>query len=168
MASASQAKTFLKTPRDKLRAGIFYLSVIWIITGPLMWHMIKLDSYLFIPWRMFSGSGIDLMDVTYYTYEADGSRRELDRFEALGLERDRRAYPWLWAIVGEDEAIRVAQYLCGALGEDADVRLEARRATRDGWVEAFAADENLCVAHPPLILDNNTLPPNETTHETTN
>ena len=74
----------------------------------------------------------------------DGSEQDLDRFELLDFPDPRKAPSWMWRIPHIGRARAIAVQLCAELGPGADVRLVARRATKQGWKTQFDGSYEWC------------------------
>lgn len=98
---------------------------------------------------MFRNIGIDpdadngLMDATFYVV-ASGELKEINRFEILGYENPRHAPEEIFRITGESGIEYVSESLCEELGNDSDLRVKARMATKQGWKIQYNAEKNLC------------------------
>jgi hypothetical protein len=87
---------------------------------------------IFPVWQMFSGSGLGLSQVRYFEQDQADGRREIDRYETMGVERLDQPRG-VWRVHGTDGARRLGKKLCRALGPGARVELELRTGTRRGW-----------------------------------
>jgi hypothetical protein len=129
------------------RAIAFVLALVWIVGPPFYRQILHGKNKHARAWVMFSGIGIGAVDARFYAQLPDGTRRELDRFAELGSKRPVSARKR--RIRGEQATWGIARQLCRKLGDGADVRVVARRGTRDGWVVDDDGESNVCAAPPP-------------------
>ena len=129
------------------RAAVFVLILAWIVGAPFYRQILGGKNKHARPWVMFSGISVGAMDAKFYEQQADGTRRKLDRYEALGAERPKN--PRKRRLKGKHGAWGIARQLCRRLGPDADIRAVVRRATKDGWVLDYDGEENMCEVAPP-------------------
>ncbi len=84
-----------------------------------------------------------LMDATFYVVN-NGELTEINRFEILGYDKPKRAPEEIFRITGDSGIKRVSESLCKKLGNDTDLRVKARMATKQGWKTQYNAEKNLC------------------------
>ena len=126
------------------RAVAFLAIAAYIIAGPFYRQILHGRSEWFRPWVMYSGAGIDVCAIAWYSREADGDRL-LDRFDTLGYRAVDDAPRSLRIISNRNAGLVIAAQLCDKLGDGTDLRAEGRCSTRGGWQTAFNRSKNLCV-----------------------
>lgn len=130
-----------------LRAVAFLLVLAWIIGAPLYRQGFKGKNKHARPWIMFSGIALDSVDARFYQRQPDGSDTLLERYEILGMKRP--STPRSRHIRGRHGTWGIAKQLCNRLAPEADIRVDARRATRHGWVVDYDRSKNLCKEPAP-------------------
>ncbi|HLE74646.1 MAG TPA: hypothetical protein VI864_01190 [Candidatus Bathyarchaeia archaeon] len=68
----------------------------------------------------------------------------IDRFKVLGYYSRRDAPRSVVQIENQQQALSIARRLCQRLGQEADVRLYTRKASRRGWEWIAQGETNLC------------------------
>ena len=129
------------------RSLIFAMLFLWMAVGPFYRQVLEVHNDLthyVREWSMFSARGIGFVEARYFQIMPDGSEQDLDRFELLGFPDPRQAPDWLWRIPHMVRARNIAVQLCAKLGPGADVRLVARRATKQGWKTQFDGSYEWC------------------------
>jgi hypothetical protein len=111
----------------------------FMVGGPVAEQIGGLRSPYIRSWIMFSAPGIGLVDASFTIRQADGSFARLDRFDALGEQRDGKLRR-----INRDELTEIITRLCAAEGPGADIRVVARLAVRKGWRTLEAGDQNVC------------------------
>ena len=126
------------------RRPIFVGLLAYILLGPAFPMLLGVREGPFRAWRMFWKWGSDICEVHYVKVDRGGRRSPLDRFRALGY-RTRADAPRSLRFVRDPAAItEIGAKLCRKLGGRADVRVEARCGSPDGWVTANDGRQNLC------------------------
>jgi hypothetical protein len=150
-ASARLPSTIASRPEHRTmawaRAVGFVVVLAWIVGAPLYRQVLAGSNAHARAWVMYSGIGLGVVDARFYERRPDGTRRPLDRFRDLEVGRPVR--PAARRLVGQRATLEIARRLCRRLGKDADVRVVARRATREGWLLDYDGEENLCTAPRP-------------------
>lgn len=129
------------------RAIGFVLVLAWMIGPPFYRQILHGKNKHARAWVMFSGIGLGVVDARFYAQLPDGTRRELDRFEELGGKRPKSVSKR--RIRGQQAVWGIARQLCRRLGDEADVRVVARRGTREGWVVDYDGESNICTTASP-------------------
>ena len=124
----------------RIRLAVFIAIAAFMLTGPVAEQMLGTRSTFWRSWTMFSAIGLGLVDASFQTRQPDGTLRPLDRFATLDARRDRKVR----RIVGADELTTLIERLCQALGPEADLRVKARLAMRQGWQIIRTDDRNAC------------------------
>lgn len=136
-----------------LRVATILLIGGFLSWGPIWVQVLRKPFAINRPWAMYSGAGLDTCDVDYYRIKPDGTRREVDRLRLL-----HGGKPW-WALshrelrlADEKQIRRDASLMCKKLqGEDPDLRVVARCATRRKWRPVLNGEVNLCAPEPPKV-----------------
>lgn len=123
-----------------VRLAVFIAIALFMLAGPVVEQVLGTRSTFWRSWTMFSGIGLGLVDASFQTRQSDGTLLPLDRFATLDAQRDRKVR----RIVGADELTKLIQRLCQALGPEADLRVKARVAMRQGWQIIRTEDRNAC------------------------
>ena len=115
------------------RAVAFTLLMLYVVFGPFYKQVLKGKGNAFRAWRMYHSRGIGVCAVEFYIRQPDGRIEYIDYFKTLGYDklvglphRSRR-------ILGEKGVLEVGQRLRKKVGTAADLRVNARIGTRDGW-----------------------------------
>jgi hypothetical protein len=133
--------------RARARAGCFVALAAFIVGAPVYRQLLGGKNRHLRAWVMFSGIGLGAVEARFSIRRPDGTLEPIDRFAARGQKapddpRRRR-------IKGARETWNEARRICRASSGSPDVRVEARRATRDGWVVDFDGTTNLCTEPAP-------------------
>ena len=109
----------------------------WTLAGGSDWGPLR-------DWRPYMTVGYDICDA-HWSLRSDGVEEGLDRHEILGKG------PWYATklkyrrLQSPEAVLKIAHRMCGELGAEADVRVEARCADgRGGWVTHYDREENAC------------------------
>jgi hypothetical protein len=125
-----------------LRALVTAGAIVWMWAGPMHDQVLRGRSEVLRGWQMFAGAGLATTEVHFYTRDAEGIDRTLDRYALLAPNGER---PRSLTHLKDAAAVKkVAQRLCRKLGDGADVRAGFRTATRMGWKRRLGREENLC------------------------
>ncbi len=125
-----------------LRAMAFVLIAAWMLFGPVYRQVLGEVDVIFRKWTMFSGIGINMLDVAFYTREPGGTLAILDHKSVLLYSDDTRPE----RVMQLADVYNIGFRLCDVL-QGADVRVVARRATKQGWKDLpqFSGTENMCM-----------------------
>lgn len=124
----------------RARLAVFAAIAAFMLAGPMVEQVLGAHSTFWRSWTMFSAIGLGLVDASFQTRQPDGTLLPLDRFATLDARRDRKGR----RIAGADELTALIQRLCQALGPEADLRVKARLARRQGWQVIHTEDRNAC------------------------
>ena len=145
MNSASRKENYASA----IRAALFFIILAWMLFGPAYRQVFGGENKIFRSWTMFENMGIDpdtnngLMDATFYVVN-NGELTEINRFEILGYDKPKHAPEKIFRITGDSGIKHVSESLCKKLGNDTDLRVKARMATKQGWKTQYNAEKNLC------------------------
>jgi hypothetical protein len=126
-----------------IRSFLFLVIAAWMMWGPLYRQVLGGHSPVFRQWQMYNKKGINYYEVKYYL-SREGSLIPIDRHEVLKVPKGRKGPKWFWRIESQEALRRINQGICDSYGGDADVRLFARQATRQGWVPYAQGEKNVC------------------------
>lgn len=125
---------------ERLRTIVGWAIVAYLVGGPFLVQVVGVQTFVVPRWRMYTGFGTDICVVSY---TADG--QPVDRAVALGYD-DASDLPRKQRGLADFEAVhRQSRALCRRLG-DVDLRVDARCATRGGWVHVARGGVNACRA----------------------
>lgn len=146
-----------------LRTVALLLLTTWIVGGPLYRQVFGGKSKWVRAWVMFKTKGVGAVSGTLYVRDAAGEDQPLDRFELMGEPEpygmfDDRPPTWLWKVREEEGFSKLTKRLCRALGPDADLRADARIATKKGWETLSERERNLCKRVPAPPADGTERP----------
>jgi hypothetical protein len=127
-------------PVRRIRLIIFMTVAAFMLAGPVSEQLAGTRTVFWRSWTMFSGIGIGLIDASFSVRPPDGGLMPIDRFVALGERRNGK----LRRIETSEELTSIVERLCAALGSGADLRVQARQATRDGWRIITMGEQNAC------------------------
>jgi hypothetical protein len=147
------------------RATAFALLLAWIVGGPFYRQVLGGKSRYVRAWLMFEWTGLNVEDARFYRQASNGKRIELDPWATLGEERPEN--PTKRRLKKKRGVLLMAGKLCRALGNHADVRVVARRATRAGWTVDFDGKKNVCFEAGKLRVEpkKNSTPESEPEEE---
>ena len=128
---------------SRLRFPIFIVLAALMLLGPVYGHFFATGSARYLGWRMYSRSSVGFCAVRYFTVDAQGRSTLVDHVRALGYA-DRPVPKDLWRVPSLRAARVHGRKICQRLGGHPDVRLEARCASPDGWVEVASGGVPLC------------------------
>ena len=77
--------------------------------------------------------GIGVCDVEFDLRHPDGRIEHIDRFQVLGRDKLLGSPHHSRRIMGEEGVLRVGRRIRQKVGATADLRVNARIGTRDGW-----------------------------------
>lgn len=119
------------------RTFAFAAFVVLMVGGPFYKQVLGGETLLLREWTMYSGLGLRVCDVAFYIQEVNGARVPVDRYAVLGYASFQDAPMEVRRMKGEAGVLAVAHRLQAVLGEDKDLRVDAKIATRVGWVPLF-------------------------------
>ncbi|HMB94170.1 MAG TPA: hypothetical protein VKP65_25195 [Rhodothermales bacterium] len=123
--------------KEHTRTVAFVVFVLLMVGGPFYKQVLGGETILLREWTMYSGLGLRVCDVAFYIQEADGHRMPVDRYEVLGYAAVQEAPIEVRRLEGAAGVLAVAHKMQEALGDDKDLRVDARIATPVGWVPLF-------------------------------
>ena len=124
------------------RAAVFMLLMLCIVLGPSYKQVFKGKSKVLGAWRMYYGRGFGVCDVEFYIRHPDGRIEYIDHFKALGYDKLLKLHHHSRRIRREKGVLEVGQRMRQKVGDDVDLRVNARIGTRDGW-ETLYADKRI-------------------------
>jgi hypothetical protein len=130
------------------RALLFLIVAALVFVTPAWRQVLGQRSRYVRDWELFNEVGVGLVVADFSRRDEDGSETAIDRYAALGYADRTLAPRWLRSMHGEAGMMHVARKLCERLGP-VDLRAQAQIATMNGWVPAFAGENNLCGPLPP-------------------
>ena len=140
MPSSSSQRTLL------LRGLIAAVIAGFLLIGPVVSQVFGVSTpKVYQKWRMFSGKGRKVCQVAYRVAEPDGTLRDLDHLEILGLKNRRGPIR-----LTRDHLPGLTQSMCRRLSargaQSVDLRLVARCGSRGLWVDHSQAERSVCRA----------------------
>lgn len=129
---------------SKTRLAVFLLILSFMALGPFYRQILGGKNNLFRQWVMFKGKGVGVVDATFYQVLPNGEHVRINRYEVLGFKDPGQAPKTIKRMVGRSGTLVVVKALCEKLGEGADVRVQSRWASREGWKSGFQGETNLC------------------------
>jgi hypothetical protein len=93
-------------------------------------------------WTMYRTAATDVCDARFVVEAPDGDLRPLDRFAALGTTR-AEASSRVRRLADQKAVLAQGHQLCGTLPRRHQLRVTARCASLDGWVDALR-DHPVC------------------------
>ena len=115
------------------RAAVFTLLMLYIVLGPFYKQVLKGKSNALPAWRMYYGRGFGVCDVEFYIRHPDGRIEYIDHFKALGYDKLLKLHHHSRRIRRAKGVLEVGQGMRQKVGDTADLRVNARIGTRDGW-----------------------------------
>ena len=115
------------------RAVAFALLMLYVIFGPFYKQVLKGKGNAFRSWQMYHLRGPGVCAVEFYIRHPDGRIEHIDYFKTLGYDKLRSLHHHSRRIMKEKGVLDVGQRLRQRIGADADLRVNARIGTRDGW-----------------------------------
>ena len=119
-----------------LRFVVFVLITAFMVVGPIYRQVFDGKNRIFRSWTMFSGIGTGIVDAHFTYVEDDGSEVLLDRYEILGLSRNKKnnnPKNSRSIRMNHGGALQVAERICGKMEEGSVIKIYARVATKRGW-----------------------------------
>ena len=123
------------------RVVVFTLLTLCIVLGPSHKQVFKGKVKVF-GWRMYYGRGFGVCDVEFYIRHPDGRIEYIDHFKALDYDKLRKLHHHSRRIRREKGVLEVGQRMRQKVGNDVDLRINARIGTRDGW-ETLYVDKRI-------------------------
>ena len=120
------------------RGIIFMLVLLYITIGPFYKQVLHGKSDVFRSWQMFHNRGLDVCDVEFYLHHPDGRTEKMDYFKILGYDDFLKAPHDLRRVRGENGVLYVGQLIRQNVGNEVDLRVNARIATREGWKPLYS------------------------------
>ena len=114
------------------RVVVFTLLMLCIVLGPSYKQVLKGKSTIG-GWRMYYGRGFGVCDVEFYIRHPDGRIEYIDHFKALGYDKLLKLHHHSRRIRRAKGVLEVGQRMRQKVGNDVDLRVNARIGTRDGW-----------------------------------
>jgi hypothetical protein len=94
---------------------------------------------------MFSGMALQQMEVRLEGRpHSGGTPRLLDRYEILGYPDIYKAPRYIRRVASDADARLLARVICKRVGEQMEVRMRLRKATRDGWHTIDDGKHDVC------------------------
>ena len=115
------------------RAVAFTLLMLYIVLGPFYRQAVKGAIKAFPAWRMYYGRGFGVCDVEFYIRHPDGRIEYIDHFKTLGYDKLLKLHHYSRRIRWATGVLEVGQRMRQEVGDTADLRVNARIGTRDGW-----------------------------------
>ena len=115
------------------RAVAFTLLMLYTVFGPFYKQVLKGKSRVFRPWQMYHIRGLGICDAKFYIRHPDGRIEHVDYFKILDYDKLVKLHHHSRRIKGGKGVLEVAQRLRQKVGNDVDLRVNARIGTRDGW-----------------------------------
>ena len=124
------------------RAVVFTLLILHMALSPFYRQVLKGKSKAVPAWRMYYGRGFGVCDVEFYIRHPDGHIEYIDHFKALGYDKLRKLHHHSRRIRWADGVLEAGQRMRQEVGDTADLRVNARIGTRDGWKTLYV-DERI-------------------------
>ena len=124
------------------RAVAFTLLMLYVVSGPFYKQVLKGKGNAFRAWRMYQTRGIGVCAVEFYIRHPDGRIEHIDYLKTLGYDKLRGLHHHSRRIMREKGVLDVGQRLRQRIGAAADLRVNARIGTRDGW-ETLYVDKRI-------------------------
>ena len=124
------------------RAVAFTLLMLYTVFSPFYKQVLKGKSDAFRAWRMYHTRGISICDAEFYIRHRDGRIEHIDYFKTLGYDKLLKLRHSSRRIVGKTGVLEVGQRLRQKVGSTADLRVNARIGTRNGW-QTLYVDERI-------------------------
>ena len=115
------------------RVVAFTLLMLYVVFGPFYKQVLKGKSRAFRSWQMYHIRGLGICDVEFYIRHPDGRIEHIDHFKVLGYDKLRKSHHYSRRIVHETGVLEVEKRMRQKVGGTADLRVNARIGTRDGW-----------------------------------
>ena len=115
------------------RAVAFTLLMLYVVFGPFYKQVLNGKGDTFRAWQMYHTRGIGICDVEFYIRHPDGRIEYIDHFKALGYDKLLKLHHHSRRIRRAKGVLEVGQRMRQKVGDTADLRVNARIGTRDGW-----------------------------------
>ena len=115
------------------RVIAFALLMLYTVFSPFYKQVLKGKSDAFRAWQMYHTRGIGICDVEFYIRHPDGRIEYIDHFKALGYDKLLGSHHHSRRIRRAKGVLEVGQRMRQKVGDTADLRVNARIGTRDGW-----------------------------------
>ena len=115
------------------RAVAFILLMLYVIFGPFYRQVLKGKGDVIPAWRMYHTRGIGVCDVEFYIRHPDGRIEDIDHFKILGYDKLLKFHHHSRRIRREKGVLEVGRRMRQQVGNAADLRVNARIGTREGW-----------------------------------
>jgi len=117
----------------------------FIMWGPFYRQILGGESNIFRKWAMFMNYAVGGIWDVRYTQKTSAGEVALNRFEVLGFSSPREAPIPLRRFRRKEDIVICGKAMCRALGgQDRDIRLYARVATKQGWRWAAQGEWDIC------------------------
>jgi hypothetical protein len=120
------------------RAVAFTLLMLYVVFGPFYKQVLNGKGDTFRAWQMYHTRGIGICDVEFYIRHPDGRIEHIDYLKTLGYDKLRGVPHRSRRIMGSKGVLSMGQRLRQKVGAAADLRVNARIGTRDGWQTLYA------------------------------
>ena len=124
------------------RAIVFTLLMLYVVFGPFYKQVLKGKSTAFRSWQMYHLRGLGICAVEFYIRHPDGRIEHIDHFKTLDYDKLRSLHHHSRRIMGGKGVLKVGQRIRQKVGGAADLRVNARIGTRDGW-ETLYVDKRI-------------------------
>ena len=115
------------------RVIAFTLLMLYTVFSPFYKQVLKGKSDAFRAWQMYHTRGIGVCDVEFYIRHPDGRIEYIDHFKALGYDKLLKLHHYSRRIRRAKGVLEVGQRMRQKVGDTADLRVNARIGTREGW-----------------------------------
>ena len=124
------------------RAVAFTLLILYVVFGPFYKQVLKCKGNAFWAWRMYHTRGIGTCDVEFYIRHPDGRIEHINHFKALDYDKLLKLHHHSRRIRHAKGVLEVGQLMRQKVGNDVDLRVNARIGTREGW-KALYVDKRI-------------------------
>ena len=115
------------------RVVAFTLLMLYVVFGPFYKQVLKGKSNALPSWRMYHTRGIGICDVEFYIRHPDGRSEHINHFETLDYDKLLKLHHHSRRIRYTKGVLEVGQLMRQKVGNDVDLRVNARIGTREGW-----------------------------------
>lgn len=120
------------------RTVVFALLMLYVIFGPFYKEVLKGKSRAFRSWPMYHTRGLGVCDVQFYIRHPDGRIEYINHFKVLDYDKLLKLHHHSRRIKRAKGVLEVGQRLRQKVGEAADLRVNARIGTSEGWKTLYA------------------------------
>ena len=124
------------------RVVAFTLLMLYTVFSPFYKQVLKGKSDAFRAWRMYHTRGISICDAKFYIRHRDGRIEHIDYLKTLGYDKLLKLRHSSRRIAAKTGVLDVGQRLRQKVGSTADLRVNARIGTRNGW-QTLYVDERI-------------------------